>query len=29
MHEEPTAYRVPDPGVRALFTEDSRYRTSA
>ena len=26
MHEEPTAYRVPDPGVRALFTEDSRYQ---
>ena len=26
MHEEPTAYRVPDPGVRALFAEDSRYQ---
>src|SRR5262249_7339623 len=26
MHEEPTAYRVPDPGVRALFTEPSRYQ---
>ena len=26
MHEEPTAYRVPDPGVRALFTEASRYQ---
>src|SRR5262245_53335076 len=26
MHEEPTAYRVPDPGVRALFTESARYQ---
>src|SRR5215471_10848338 len=26
MHEEPTAYRVPDPGIRALFTEDVRYQ---
>src|SRR5262245_31650851 len=26
MHEEPTAYRVPDPGVRALFAEASRYQ---
>ena len=26
MQEEPTAYRVPDPGVRALFTEASRYQ---
>ena len=26
MHEEPTAYRVPDPGIRALFTEASRYQ---
>src|SRR5262245_16362565 len=26
MQEEPTAYRVPDPGVRALFTESSRYQ---
>lgn len=26
MHEEPTALRVPDPGVRALFTEDARYQ---
>src|SRR5215813_11972742 len=26
MHEEPTAYRIPDPGVRALFTEASRYQ---
>src|SRR5687768_8788722 len=26
MHEEPTAYRVRDPGVRALFAEDSRYQ---
>jgi adenylosuccinate lyase len=26
MHEEPTAYRVPDPGVRALFTEPARYQ---
>src|SRR5438093_12584783 len=26
MHEEPTAYRVPDPGVRALFSEASRYQ---
>jgi 3-carboxy-cis,cis-muconate cycloisomerase len=26
MHEEPTAYRVPDPGIRALFTETSRYQ---
>ena len=26
MHEEPTAYRLPDPGVRALFAEDSRYQ---
>ena len=26
MHEEPTAYRVPDPGVRALFAEESRYQ---
>lgn len=26
MHEEPTAYRIPDPGIRALFTEASRYQ---
>ena len=26
MHEEPTAYRLRDPGVRALFAEDSRYQ---
>jgi adenylosuccinate lyase len=26
MYEEPTAYRIPDPGVRALFTEASRYQ---
>src|SRR5262245_64186595 len=26
MHEEPTAFRIPDPGVRALFAEDSRYQ---
>src|SRR5262249_2512593 len=26
MLEEPTAYRVPDPGVRALFAEASRYQ---
>jgi len=26
MQEEPTAYRVPDPGVRALFTDASRYQ---
>jgi adenylosuccinate lyase len=26
MYEEPTAYRVPDPGVRALFAEASRYQ---
>jgi adenylosuccinate lyase len=26
MQGEPTAYRVPDPGVRALFTEASRYQ---
>src|SRR5262245_4363215 len=26
MQEEPTAYRVPDPGVRALFAEASRYQ---
>src|SRR5262249_23132507 len=26
MHEEPTAYRVPDPGVRSLFAEASRYQ---
>jgi 3-carboxy-cis,cis-muconate cycloisomerase len=26
LQEEPTAYRVPDPGVRALFTEASRYQ---
>src|SRR5262245_22137310 len=26
MHEEPTAYRIPDPGVRALFAEESRYQ---
>ena len=26
MHEEPTAHRVPDPGVRALFAEASRYQ---
>src|ERR671931_893172 len=26
MQEEPTAYRVPDPGVRALFSEASRYQ---
>src|SRR5215475_7430410 len=26
MHEEPTNLRLPDPGVRALFTESSRYQ---
>lgn len=26
MQEQPTAYRIPDPGVRALFTEASRYQ---
>ena len=26
MHEEPTAYRIPDPGVRALFAEAARYQ---
>jgi adenylosuccinate lyase len=26
MQEEPTAYRIPDAGVRALFTEASRYQ---
>src|SRR5499426_3699737 len=26
MQDEPTSYRVPDPGVRALFTESSRYQ---
>src|SRR5262245_16253920 len=26
MLEEPTAYRIPDPGIRALFAEDSRYQ---
>src|SRR5262245_969452 len=26
MLEEPTALRIPDPGVRALFAEDSRYQ---
>jgi adenylosuccinate lyase len=26
MQEEPTAYRIPDPGVRALFAEASRYQ---
>jgi len=26
VQEEPTAYRVPDPGVRALFAEGSRYQ---
>ena len=27
MQEEPTAYRVEDPGVRALFTEAARYQS--
>lgn len=27
MHEEPTAYRIKDPGVRALFTESARYQS--
>jgi adenylosuccinate lyase len=26
VNEEPTAYRVPDPGIRALFAEASRYQ---
>ncbi len=26
MQEEPTAYRIKDPGVRALFTESSRFQ---
>jgi hypothetical protein len=26
MQDEPTALRVPDPGVRALFTEASRWQ---
>jgi 3-carboxy-cis,cis-muconate cycloisomerase len=26
MQEEPTSYRVADPGIRALFTEASRYQ---
>ena len=26
MLEEPTAYRIPDPGIRALFADDSRYQ---
>jgi adenylosuccinate lyase len=26
MQEEPTSYRIPDPGIRALFTEASRYQ---
>lgn len=26
MQEEPTAYRIPDPGIRALFAEPSRYQ---
>ena len=26
MQEEPTAYRVEDPGVRELFTESARYQ---
>ncbi len=26
MQDEPTSYRVPDPGVRALFAEPSRYQ---
>ncbi|HEY7494470.1 MAG TPA: lyase family protein, partial [Candidatus Tectomicrobia bacterium] len=26
MQEEPTAYRIPDPGIRTLFTEASRYQ---
>jgi adenylosuccinate lyase len=26
MQEEPTAYRIPDPGIRALFTEASRWQ---
>ncbi len=26
MQDEPTSYRVPDPGVRALFAEASRYQ---
>src|SRR5262245_30755117 len=26
MQDEPTSYRVPDPGVRALFAESSRYQ---
>src|SRR5262245_46302331 len=26
MQDEPTAYRVPDPGVRSLFAEASRYQ---
>ena len=27
MHEEPTAYRLEDPGVRALFTESARFQS--
>ena len=26
MQDEPTTYRIPDPGVRALFTEASRFQ---
>ena len=26
MQDEPTSYRVPDPGVRTLFSEASRYQ---
>jgi 3-carboxy-cis,cis-muconate cycloisomerase len=26
MQGEPTAYRIPDPGIRTLFTEASRYQ---
>ncbi len=26
MQDEPTAYRIPDPGIRALFAEASRYQ---
>jgi adenylosuccinate lyase len=26
MQDEPTAYRIPDPGVRALFAEASRFQ---
>ncbi len=26
MQEEPTAYRIEDPGVRGLFAEGSRFQ---